>query len=378
MGMTQKTSFLSPRFTGERFTGHSLPLELLKDMAVLEELLIELAKSKYLEENQQRARVPKGFTNGVSLELTGLSAGSAIAQIDMSVESGDLFPQLAQGYFEQARDSLLDAIDAADQGTNITEHMPEKLLVYFDRLGRSLHDHETIEFRPLGRGAKAVLSKSTRRKLLLASSQVDELTDDIELRGSIPEANQVSMTFQLHPIVGPKVRASIESQHLETVLEAFNGYREGTRVVIQGIGKYTRNERLTAIERVEHISILDKNDPLARLEEFKLLKDGWLDGKALAPSHEKLDEFIRLYDENYSEADPTPFIYPTADGGVQLEWSAANFEASLEVGFKDFSGIWHCLDIQTDEDKEFRLELSDRDGWRELARLISASVRAKN
>jgi hypothetical protein len=43
--------FLKPRFVGKRFDNHSLPLEILKDLAVLEELIIEVAKREYIKKN---------------------------------------------------------------------------------------------------------------------------------------------------------------------------------------------------------------------------------------------------------------------------------------------------------------------------------------
>ena len=64
--------FLSPRLVGERFLGHAIPLEVLRDLAVLEEMLVETAKWGYMQEHPDRKRIPRGFTNGVSLKLTGI------------------------------------------------------------------------------------------------------------------------------------------------------------------------------------------------------------------------------------------------------------------------------------------------------------------
>jgi hypothetical protein len=36
--------FLTPRLVGDRFEGHAIPLEVLKDFAVLEEMIVEVAK----------------------------------------------------------------------------------------------------------------------------------------------------------------------------------------------------------------------------------------------------------------------------------------------------------------------------------------------
>lgn len=77
--MSEKTKiFLSPKLTGSRFNDHTLPVNMLEDFSALEDLLIELAKKIYLEENPERQRVPKGFSDGIYLKLSNLEEGSTI------------------------------------------------------------------------------------------------------------------------------------------------------------------------------------------------------------------------------------------------------------------------------------------------------------
>jgi hypothetical protein len=99
------------------------------------------------------------------------------------------------------------------------------------------------------------------------------------LRGTVPEMDQEKMTFEFQVITGQRIKASLEPQYLDTILEAFNRYRDNRKIVIRGIGRYNRNEKLLGLNAVEHVSMLDDLDPGARLNEFKALKSGWLDGK---------------------------------------------------------------------------------------------------
>ena len=69
--------FLQPHLTGSRFAGHSIPLEFLKDLAVLQEMIIEVAKWRFLQDNPGRRRCPRGFTEGIELKLTGIEEGCA-------------------------------------------------------------------------------------------------------------------------------------------------------------------------------------------------------------------------------------------------------------------------------------------------------------
>jgi len=70
--MGQSTPFWKPRLVGQRFQDHAIPLEILKDLAVLEEFVVEVAKWCFLEEHPDRQRTPKGFTGEIALTLTGI------------------------------------------------------------------------------------------------------------------------------------------------------------------------------------------------------------------------------------------------------------------------------------------------------------------
>ena len=116
--------------------------------------------------------------------------------------------------------------------------------------------------------------------------------------------------------------------------------------------------------------VLEPNDLSSRLQELRNLKEGWLDGTGLAPSVVGLDWFEKAFEANYSDDLHQPFVYPTAEGGLQLEWSLGGHEVSLEVDLEHHTGTWHSLNLQTqlDEMKDFALD-DDRD-WIQLAEEI--------
>ena len=356
--------FLRPRLTGARFEGHAIPLELLKDLAVLEEMIVEVAKWKYLQDHPGRSRSPRGFTEGIELRLTGIEEGSAIPVISLLVAMLGLLPPENQVYFEHARDAVIDAIGAAETNKSITEYLPEFSLAYFDRMGRGLRDGEAMEFTSGSRPTPAKLTKETRRKLVLASSHVKEMTEETTVRGTVPEADQDKMTFQVQLPDGRKIVAPMSTQHLDDVLEAFTGYQSGTRVLLQGVGRFDRNERLRGVDSIEHICILDALDIPARLDELRLLKDGWLEGQGIVPSHGGLDWFEQTFRQNYPDELPLPFLYPTAEGGIQAEWSLGSNEITLVVDLSTHAGRWHALNMGPDsKELEKLLSLDDPGDW---------------
>jgi hypothetical protein len=362
--------FLSPKLTGSRFQGHAIPLEFLKDLAVLEELIIEVAKAKWIDDHPGRKRSPRGWTDGIEFKLTAVEDGSAIPIISLIIAANTLFPPESQAYFEQARESVVSAIGAAEQNQSVTDHLPEKTLTYFDKIGRSLRDGEAIEFTTPQRQDPAKLTKETRRRLILASDKVKELTEDTTVRGTVPEADQDDMTFEVQLFDGRKVNAPIATQHLDTILEAFNGYKDGARVLLQGVGKFNRHDRLLGFESIEHVSILDALDISARLDELRPLKNGWLEGRGVAPSSEGLDWLSLAFAQHYPEDLSLPFLYPTEEGGVRAEWSLEPHEASLDINLATHAAEWHVLNMETDAEDARTLNLNEADDWKWLVEKI--------
>ena len=136
----------------------------------------------------------------------------------------------------------------------------------------------------------------------------------------MPEADQDDMTFEIQLIDGRKVKAPIASQHLDTILEVFNGYQNGMRALFQGIGRFSRGDQLIGFDSIEHLSILDPLDFGAQLDELRLLQDGWLEGEGIAPPSAGLDWLHDAFDRHFPDEAPLPYLYPTETGGVQAEW----------------------------------------------------------
>lgn len=369
--------FLSPRLVGKRFNEHSIPLECLKDLAVIEEMIIEVAKRLFREDHPDRKRSPRGFTDGISLNLARIDDGSAIAEIMIVIEDPMLFPSENETYFSKARDSIIGAIGAAERDERIVSYLPDDLLGYFDRIGRSLKDEEAIEFSIPESNAISRLNKNSRRRLILASSKVQELTEELTIRGVIPEADQNKNTFQIMMLDGAKIVAPLEPQHRDTVLDAFNGYEKGLRVELRGVGKYNRVGNLQSIESVGHISILDPNDVAVRIEELRMLKNGWFDGLGFAFSKDGLDWLGKMFDNYYPEELILPYLYPTSEGKVQAEWTIGEMEISLEIDIENYQGEWQSFDLVKGDECYNELNLNNEVDWQWITSKIMSFIQAE-
>lgn len=351
--------FIKPKLDGARFDGHTIPLEMLKDFAVLEEMLIEVAKWKFREQFPDRERGLRNFTKGIELHLAQVEPGSAIPAIVLAFST--LLPPQNVMYLDQARTAIIEAISKAEH--NQAPELPPNLLSYFDRFGRGLRDNESMTFTSVT-GEPVKLTTEVRRRLIRAA-QVQEWTEEIAVRGKIAEMDQIRGTFELLLLDGKKLEAPISDQHRGTLFQAFDGYRSGTAVMLQGVAKRDRN-RLRSIELIQHVSILDPLDVPVRIAELAKLEDGWLDGNGKAPVAERLHMLGQFFDSHFTSDLQLPHIYPTAEGGVQAEWSIDNWEATLEIDINNWVADYQAFNLLTDDIREARLKLDIPESWQAL------------
>jgi hypothetical protein len=360
-------AFLKPRLVGRRFAEHTIPLELLKDFAALEEMLVEIAKREYLAANPNRSRIPKGFTKGFELHLAAVEEGSTIPVIALLFST--LLPPADVIYFEQARDQVIEAVASAERDQQPV--LASDLLRYFDRFGRGLREGEAIEFARPG-GQITALTPAIRERLLRAS-QAEEWTEEVTLKGRIPEVDQADLSFELELRTGAKLKAPLDEQHRQTVLEASMAYRQGQVVAVQGVIKRDRADRPRSFESIEHISPLDPLDVETRLEELAALPPGWLDGNGEPLDAAALSALGRDFDAHFDPELPLPYLYPTAEGGIQAEWTLGDWEVSLDIDLAGGAAHYQAVHLPTDRALDEALELAQ--GPEAWARLNAALKR---
>ncbi len=128
-----------------------------------------------------------------------------------------------------------------------------------------------------------------------------------------------------------------------------------------------------ATQKVTVAAILETLAPLdvrARVDELKLLRHGWLDGKGLAPPTAALDWLTAAFEARYPDDLRLPYLFPTPAGRVQAEWSLAPWSLSLEIDTVAKRGHWHALNLNTDEEVEKALDLENAVDWTWLAEQV--------
>ena len=365
--------FLRLHLHGARFEDGGVPLKVLPDLAALREMVIDVAKWRYMSDNPDRQRVPRGFTDKTDLKLTGIDHGSAMPVISITGMEPTLdgIPLPYQQYFERARDDIINTIAATSEDGHDpeAEFLPVRFLAYFNRIGRSLEDNEFMELSNANGLPPARLSKDARGKLLQQST-ISEVTQEVALRGTVPEVDQDRMTFEMQQVHGSKIPGPLPEQHREAIIAAFNGYQSNNRILVQGIGRYDRQNRLSGMESLEQITPLDPLDVPARLDELRAMQDGWLEGSGKAPSPAGLDWLANSFERHFPDDLPLPYTFPEPEGGIEMEWSLGTHSVILGIELDTRQGDWLSFAGKSDAENECKLNLEDHNAWEWLINQI--------
>jgi hypothetical protein len=361
--------FISPKLEGQRFVGHSVPLDMLKDFAALQEMLVEVAKWRFLADNPDRQRTPRNFTADFDLRLTGIEDGSAVLKISLMVAS--LFPSSHQQYLQKAKTDIVEAVAAAEAGQQPT--LPPYLLSYFDRFGRGLKPGESIVFERSGGTARL---NSDIRQRLVRYSQVTEFTDEVLVYARVYEADKRNSTFQLEILNGQRLSGPLREPYESVVMDALKTYgKKDVQVIsVQGVAKFDMGGKLSWFETVEHVTLTDPLDIDRRVAELSLLKDGWLDGQGSALDPERLRLIGTQFRTRLDPTLPPPFLYPTPEGDLRAEWSLDAAEVSVDISLANLVGQYSALDISSGKSTDETFDLTQDESWTTLNQTLRRLV----
>ncbi len=352
-----KQDFFTPRLSGGRFRENTVPVEVLPDISALQELLTELAKDYFKEQNPDRKRAPKNFERAVQIHLAAVEDGSA--KLKLVLFFAGLLPPYT-GAFEHAKDVVTEAVAAASKGEQ--PRLEQRFLRYFGRIGRSLEADESLGF-PVNDGY-ADLNQVTRHRLMEAS-QMAEWSEKETLRARLSSTNVRTDKYEIHLLDGSTLNGDL-TPHLRDQMQAAHiayGKNKDEWLSLQCIVLKDRSGRINRIESVQDISPLEQLDVPLRLVELANLTDGWLDGDGIAPTHEGLEWLSGSFDTQYAPDLQLPYLYPTPEGNVQAEWNLGDWSVSVVFDLRQRSADFQALHLKTDESLDEHFDLDVADGW---------------
>lgn len=357
--------FVRVRFAGGRFDSHTIPFDVLPDLAAYRDLVVEVAKHLFRERNSDRQRVPKGFEESFQLGLSQVIQGNSATALAQRLETledqpanaaqaGFGFPRY--GEFDDARDLLDRVIAAANDGQPLPQEFPRELVGKFNRFGQSLRAGEHAELSH-GRTAPVRYDSETRKRIVLSANATYEnaLDQKFMLTGGDLHSRIV------HLIDEDGVRFDFTVDTVEECEKAIARRRHQVRVV--GIGLFDRHDRLTRIIKPKELIYTDDEpqQPLeGRLAEIARTPAGWYSGDNPAPNTGAIARMSELIALITTEAGvPMPYVYPLPDGSITGEWTRGDWEISATVTLPELAIELHALDVETDEELDVEIAQFD-------------------
>lgn len=355
-----KSEFLQPRFDGPRFAEHTLPVEVARDLAAYEELVVELAKHLYIRSHEGRQRVPKGFEKEFNLHLERLDEGSTKPLLSWIAAAGMLLPGGSHAqYFEQARDLISDCVRASADNQTLPEAFPKNLLDYFNVVGRSLRDGESVDLAGDKAAKPARLDPERRKQLVLAAQKT--YLKEVELAGRVEEVDWAKSSFRLRLDDGTATQAPF-SPEIEAMVREAAG-RPRTRATLRGLGIYDAYDKLQKISATEHLEVSPNFDLGAQIDALGKIKDGWMEGSGKGPPVADLEWLSDHLTTSFPSDLPLPFACPSPVGGVFLEWKLGVWVVSAEFHLPERRGELQAVNAETSHTEDLELKLGDADSF---------------
>lgn len=370
--------FVRVRFAGGRFDSHTIPFDVLPDLAAYRELIVEVAKHLYRQRNPDRQRVPKGFVESFQLGLADVVRGNSAtalgrrfsppAEQDAQADLG--FP-LHFEYFEASRNLIDEVIVAANDGQAIPGDLPSDLLKRFNRFGQSLKTGEHTEISHVGVNPVRY-DGTTRKRIVLSANPTYE--DNLDQRFTITGGDLHTNTIHVVGEGGEHYDFRVDS--VELCEKAISRRRHQVRVV--GLGSFDRQDRLFKIVSHRELIFTDDEPRRAsdeRLDEIARATAGWFDDNNPAPNIHAVETMRLFVNMAISEAGvPAPYLYPLPEGGVTAEWTRGDWEISATVDAESHQIELHGLNTDTDAEVESVVEMLDEAALAQFANFWKAMI----
>lgn len=343
--------FLCARFAGGRFDAHTIPFDVLPDLAAYRVLLIEVAKMLFKRRNDNRVRVPKGFEDSFQIGLAEVRGGQSaiaigtLAPARTAVPQGELdFPTHVE--FLEAKAYVDELIRSVQSHGEVPADFPTELAGRFNPFGQSLRSDEYIE---LGYDTSNPVRYDTfiRKRIVLSREKTYEnsvnsiftLNGGVSSTGTIHVLDETGTAFDFRPL---------------SEFEFQKAYARPTRRVrLIGTGLYDRSERL---RRLLDVSVVYNDDEPRqpfdeRLDEIAEAEEGWYEPGNPAPSEaavEAMRDVVKLMVLEVGAH--APYLYPLPDGGVAAEWTVGAWEASANVAPDGRTVELHAINTESTQE----------------------------
>jgi hypothetical protein len=353
-----------------------LPLDVLSDLSAYESLLIELAKRRHIQVFKKR-RAPKIFSVA-HLAFIGVEEGSAVAALALETadetKPGSAPTAKFDLYqcFDHARDLIAEC--SALPGGELPAEFPVELVRHFNRFGRSLKDGESLELSRKCQVAPAVLTQA-QRQLIVQSGKV-EFEIEVSLTGTICEADWAENTFRLRLDVDGSQVTIPAPKELQPLIGRHGG-KVRDKLFVKGLASFDSAGNLKRFISTHSAEISINHDIAVRFDEISQLDDGWLDGHGLSLDSDPLALIASRFIDGYPGDLPIPFIYPTPESNLLLEWDAEG-DPATDIDLKSMTARFHASSVNCGEAAEMVFDLRGDTGFEAFFDYLSRNIKGRS
>lgn len=349
----EEPKFLELTFDGGRFAAHAVPIDVLAELGTFQQLLVRVARTIFFQRHQDRHRVPRGFQEAAQLYLTSSEPNCFTA--GLSRPGAWLGNAEDIGIFDQARDMSIRALALVSEGQDLPADFPPDAIDLLAALGQRLDNDEELLVRTRrDAGTTARVNQRTRARLAEITRRPLEREEGID--GEVEKVDDTADRFTLRTRVGTRVEVPFSVVQRPAVMEALE-QRPIARVRVRGLLAVAQRLKMKSVAELEVVD--DERAPEVqrvwkRLEDLRSLRDGWLEGDGVTPDAvvvARAREVIARILVDYRDL-PRPKVFPTPDGGIQVEWMIGDWGAEL-VFEPDEEGVMaEATNVETGEERE--------------------------
>ncbi len=362
------------RLRGGRYEQLGLPLVAIAELGRYEKLVHNVARSLYLREHPNRKRVPRGPAFELALRLTAVEPGSVKPVLERALPTTEALFATEHDWFEESRRLINEALRGFnDEQSHLIANFPADCLDDFSAVGRSLAADESIEFSDVhGDTPPAILNVDVRKRIV-RHTKLGHLDVETLLIGRVTglRSQPAKFDFKVEEN-GRKFEGSYHDDGMFSQLKSVMDEEDrASLVALSAVARQTPDGETVELVDVLAVELTLPDTWRERLSQLARLQAGWLDKGSSPPSAQALDQTERLLLGCLDEMLPRPGIFPTPEGGLQLEWTSPDSETEVRISA---DGSVHVLWFSTSTDDDREADYSPDDDLANVATFIRAGV----
>lgn len=246
-------------FGGERFSGHAVPVDSMRELASFKALVLEVGRWLFYRQHPRAGRLPNNFEDDFGLACRTIEEGSAVFPMEPEAAPAG-FDEVedrivgSTGYLERSIAVVIAAANAANSGSPLPAEFPRSAVEKVEAFGATLRSDEWFGIeaaRP--EPVFCRYTPTTRETLMTYNWQSYE--DDVDLVGPVLAADVRRGLFTMSAGGKTFVPADLEPEYEDTVLTALKGHAAQNlhivgRGLFEGDGTLKRIARIQALELV--------------------------------------------------------------------------------------------------------------------------------